>query len=433
MKTLSKQSIARVISVGGFGLVSAVGFVHFWTGAGGTIPGVTDQGRYDVSFIADNVSNLRPSGDVSIAGVVIGKVTKETLVGGRTRVDLSLDGSVAPLHDGATVRIGMKSIVGQSYVDLVDGTGSTMPAGSTLPAAAVTPPVDINHVLSIFDPKTRKSLSGTVQALATATGGTSKSLDALMTGLGQLGRQGYTAVDAIAAQSNDLRSLVGETNSLMNALNTNEGQIASLVQNAQRLTVSTSNQSAAIAQTVQSLPSLLATARTATGSLGALGTALTPVAANLRAAAPGLTTALDQLPAVTSDLRGLLPDLDATLGLAPATLTRVPAFGSELSSLLPAARVTLADVNPMLDYLRPYGRDIGAMFASFGGAMDVVDANGVRPIRVAPIFNSRSVTGLPLPLTIDPLHWNNPYPVAGTVGSPTSFKGSYPRVQKAPQ
>ena len=429
----NRHSLARAISVGGFALVFVVGFIHFWTGAGGNIPGVTDRGRYNVSFVTDNVSNLRSSGDVSIAGIVIGKVEGESLVGGRTRVNLSLNGDIGPLHRGATVRIGLKSIVGQSYVDIVDGSGPAIAAGSTLPAKSVIEPVDINQILSTFDPKTRQSLSSMIQSLAASTGGTSQSLDNIMGGLGQLGRDGYTAVDAISAQSGDLRSLVKETATMMDALNVNDGQIADLVQNAQRLTASTSAQSQAIAQTVSALPSLLGSARTATDSLTQLGGALTPVTTNLRQAAPQLTTALEQLPGVATDLSGLVPDLNATLNIAPATLTRIPTFSSELTRLLPAAQVTLSDVNPMLDYLRPYGRDIGAMFASFGGAMDVVDANGVRPIRVAPIFNSRSITGLPFPLTIDPLHWNNPYPAPGAAGNPTPFKGTYPRVQQEPQ
>ena len=433
MAAFSKHSVARTISVGGFAMVFVFGFFHFWTGAGGNIPGVTDRGRYDVSFITNNVSNLRTSGDASIAGIVIGKVTNESLVGDQTRVDLSLNGSNAPLHAGATVRIGMKSIVGQSYVDIVDGSGPALPNGSTLPSKAVIAPVDINQVLSVFDPKTRQALSGTIQSLAAATGGTSQQLDSLMTGLGELGRDGYTAVDAIAAQSSDLKSLVRETNTLMDALNVNDGQIADLVQNARRLTTSTSDQSAAIAQTISALPSLLTTARTAGGSLTQLGGALTPVTANLRQAAPALTAALKQLPAVSADLRGLVPDLSATLSMAPSTLTRVPAFATDLNTLLPAAQVTLGDLNPMLDYLRPYGRDFGAMFASFGASMDVVDANGVRPIRVAPIFNSRSLAGIPFPLALDPLHWNNPYPAAGAVGNPTPFKGTYPRIQAEPK
>ena len=429
MKKLDKHAIVRLISVGGFVAVFAGGFVHFWTGAGGSIPGITGRGQYQISFVTDQVKNLRRSGDASIAGVVVGSVKDETLDGSRTKVTLSLDPDVAPLHQGATVRIGLKSIVGQSYVDIVDGEGTEIPAGGTLPDQAVIEPVDVDEVLGTFDPKTRKALSGTIRSLAATTHGTSGSLDQLMTGLGSLGREGYTAVDAIAAQSDDLRSLVRETTTLMNALDSGQGQIASVVSDARQLTMATSQQKDALAHSMRSMPSFLATARSATGSLTGLGGALAPVAADLRKAAPDLNVALAQLPSTTRDLQGLVPDLDATLTTAPATLKRVPAVGSDLHALLPAAQVTLGDINPMLDYLKPYGRDIGAMFANFGASMDVVSENGVRPIRVAPIFNTRSLAGNPLPLKFDPLHWNNPYPAPGQAGNPSPFKGSYPQVR----
>ena len=430
MPALTKHTMMRVLSVGGFVTVFAVGFVYFWTGAGGQIPGITDRGKYEVSFLAGDVKNLRETGSASIAGVKVGTVKSETLEGEKTKVTLSLDGKFGPLHKGATVRVGVKSVVGQSYVDIVDGNGAELPDGSQLPVSAVKVPTDVDELLSTFDPTTRKDLSGAIQALDRATGGTSENTAKLMTGLGDLGREGFTAIDALSAQSRDLEQLVAETNTLMNALDTGQGQIADVVHDARVLTQATAGQSESIKETMRSMPALLSTARTATGKLSDLSGSLAPVAADLRTAAPDLSVALQQLPSVTADLRGLLPALNGTLDAAPATLSRIPRLGNDLDAFIPAARVTLKDVNPMLSYLRPYGRDIGAMLASFGASMDVVSENGIRPIRVAPIFNTRSYAGNPFPLSIDPLHWNNPYPAPGAAGEPKPFKGKYPRLER---
>lgn len=427
---MTKHAMMRVLSVGGFITVFAVGFAYFWTGSGGQIPSVTDRGKYEVSFIAGDVKNLRETGSASIAGVKVGTVKSQTLDGEKTRVTLSLDGKFGPLHKGATVRVGVKSVVGQSYVDIVDGNGAALPNGSRLPVAAVKVPTDVDEILSTFDPKTRKDLSGAIQALDRSTVGTSENTAKLMTGLGELGREGFTAIDALSAQSRDLEQLVAETNTLMSALDTGEGQIADVVRDARILTEATAGQSDAIKQTMRSMPALLDTTQTATGKLGDLSGSLAPVSADLHAASPDLSTALEQLPPVTEDLRALLPALNGTLEAAPETLSRIPRLGNDVEAFIPAARTTLKDVNPMLSYLRPYGRDVGAMLANFGASMDVVSENGIRPIRVAPIFNARSYAGNPLPLSIDPLNWNNPYPAPGAAGDPKPFEGKYPRVER---
>ncbi|HVW43597.1 MAG TPA: MlaD family protein [Amycolatopsis sp.] len=406
------------------------GLIYFLDQTGATIPGVSNGSSYQIDFVGKTVKNLTQDSDVTIAGVKVGSVTSETPEGQDVRVSLNLSQNV-PLHQGATVRVGLKSLIGQSYVDVVDGKGPALPSGSTLTGASVIPPVDIQEVLDTLDPQTRQNLSHAVQSLGAATGGTQDDVSRLMTGLGMIGRQGSTALQAIAAQSDDLKSLARESTDLLNTLDTGRGQIVDVVQDANRLTAATAGQRQAIESTMRGLPGLLDSARTATGQLDSLSHSLAPVAANLRDAAPALNTALLQLPGISSDLHGLLPSLNGALDEAPATLDRVPTFGTDVRTLIPGATLLLRDVNPMLGYLEPYGRDIGAMTASFGAAMDTQVENGVRPIRLAPIFDSASLRGVPLQINgLDPTHWVNPYPQAGQAANPAPFSGPYPRVQR---
>lgn len=424
----TSRRVSRLLTVFGFVAVFAGGFVYYWTNTGGRIPGITDAAHYQISFRSADVKNLQEVGDVSIAGVVVGHVDREENQGDHALVVLDLDTTATPLHQGATVRIGMKSVVGQSYVDVVDGSGAPIPGGTTLPDSAVKPAVDIDEVIGTFDPQTRAALSSSLRSLGAATDGTSQDTSRLMAGLGDLGRQGHTALEALAAQSQDLAALTAETTTLMDTLDTGRGQIADVVRDADQLTSATAGQRAAIENTMRGMPGLLTAARTATGKVGELSGSLAPVAADLNRAAPDLNQALLQLPPVTADLRGMLPSLSDVLNAAPDTLDRVPTFGADVRTLLPGAQAMLRDVNPMLTYLQPYGRDIGAMFANFGASMDVVDPNGVRPLRLSPVIDSGSVKGIPLPLALDPLHWNNAYPHPGQAGNPAPFTGPYPHV-----
>ncbi|NKQ54233.1 MCE family protein [Amycolatopsis sp. K13G38] len=418
---------APLLTVLGFALACVLGFGWLWSETGAGVPGVP-AGGYRLSFATSDVKNLREVGEVRIAGVTVGHVTKTAVDKGQAKVDLSLDQGV-PLHEGVTVRVGVKALVGSSYVDVVDGHGAPLPSGTTLPAASVKQAVDVDELYDTLDPRTRQSLSQAVRSLGTATEGTGTDVGELMQGAGVLGQQGKTVLDALAAQSDDLKTLSGKATSLLDALDTGRGQIASVVGDAQTLTKATSGEQQAVSDTMRALPGMLDVTRTAGGKLGELSPSLAPIASDLRQAAPFLEQALLQLPQVTGDLRGLLPDLNATLDKAPATLDRVPAFGGTVRALVPGARALLSDLNPMLGYLEPYGRDIGAMFGNFGATMDTVNSDGVRTIRLGTIFSPASVRNFPVKLPLNSLYWTNPYPLPGTVGRPAPFNGQYPHIQ----
>ena len=167
------------------------------------------------------------------------------------------------------------------------------------------------------------------------------------------------------------------------------------------------------------------------GASPARSTPLAPVAAKLKAAAPDLSHALTQLPSVTADLSGLVPSLDKTLDKAPATLTRLPGFDKTVRDLVPTARTSLSNLDPMLAYIAPYGLDLGALFGSFGGSFDTVAEDGIIPIRLTAIAEGlTSVREIPIKLP-DLTTWTNPYPAAGAVGSPTPYKGTYPRLKRS--
>ncbi|MFB9729512.1 MlaD family protein [Haloechinothrix salitolerans] len=430
MTSLSRLP-ARLLTVFAFILVTVLGFGYMWVQSGGSLPGIT-KSDYRVVFYAKDIKNLENSGDVRMAGVRVGSVADRTNTPQGARVVLDLSREVAPLHEGATIRVGMKSVVGMSQVDIDDGDGAELPSGSTLPAKAVEPAVDIDEVIATLDPETRKALSGTLRSLGTATRGSKDNISKLLSGMGHLGREGHVALDALAAQTDDLKALTRQASTIMRALDTGRGRIANVVRNTQRITRATSGQREALESTMRAMPALLDNAKTATADLSELSQSLAPVAEDLTNAAPALNKALLQLPAVSRDLRDLLPSLDSALDAAPATLERVPAVGADARALIPEARALLKDVNPMLAYLKPYGTDIGAFFPNFGSSFDLLMDNGVRAVRLTPIFNQGSLRNIPFTALseLDPTTWANPYPKPGSAASPEPFTGKYPRVER---
>lgn len=413
----------------GFIAMCTLMFGYLWVNMGGTLPVVSSDG-YRVAFDTEDADNLVYDSDVMIAGVRVGKVRELEEEDGTAHVVVQINDDAAfPLHEGAQIRLRSKTLVEETYVEIVDGEGDELPNNASLPADAVVKSVQLDDVLASLDKETRRDLGQLVRSLGASTNQTGPQLSQTLTGLGKLGRDGYDALDALESQSTDLRRLVVATGDVMAALDSGQGDIVDLVEQADLLTSSTAGQREDIEATLRALPGVLTTAREATTSLSSLSADLRPITTSLRKAAPSLSAALHELPATTEDLRGLLPSLGQTLDTAPATLKRVPGTAEALVDIIPTTRAVLADVNPMLAFLQPYGPDLAAFMANWNAMLADSDVNG-HYLRILPVLNAQSLKGNPLPLNSGVLDLSNAYPEPGESVDPGPFEGTYPRVER---
>ncbi|WP_233459060.1 MlaD family protein [Amycolatopsis acidiphila] len=382
-----------------------------------------------MSLDIPKVSNLVDNSDVTIAGVTVGKVAALQVTGDVARVTVQLD-SNAPLHAGATVQVRQKTLVDETFLEVTDGRGPELANGASLPDGSAKPAVELNDVLVSLDGGTRQALAESLRSLGMATQDSRQDIDRALSGLGELGRNGKTALDALAAQSDDLKQLTSGAATLLAALDTREGEIANLVDDADQLAGATADNGQSLQSVMQKVPGVLDSANEATSSVSKLSGALAPVAQDLRAAAPDLDTALQQLPRAADGLRGILPALDQVLGKAPATVQRIQPVATDLTTLIPSLQNDLLQLNPMLTYLEPYGQDIAHLFVNWGASLMTGDKNG-KALRLLPVINRQAVTGVPLNTNIGPLNERNPYPAPGAV-DPVPFTGQYPHVNQAP-
>lgn len=420
------STLTRSVVVAAFGTLCAVIFGYLWVGSGGHVPGITGTG-YDVSLDVPHAGNIVYFSDVMVAGVKVGKVDSISEEGGHAHIEISLDSAVAPLHQGATVQVRSKSLLEEGYLEVTDGKGDAIPSGAQLPAGSAKSQVQLADVLKSLDPQTRKNLSAALQSAGLSTAGSEQQIQDLASGLGDLGRQGFTVLDALSAQSADLRALVRTSTGVMAALDQRRAQLRSLIADGDVISQVTAGQQDDVRSVVRALPGVLAAASAASGPLQQIGTALAPVATNLSAAAPDLTSALQLLPSAATSLKHMMPSLNSVLDEAPATLSLVPAFSNELNALLPSAGSILNDANPMLAYLAPYNRELGSFFANFAQTLSRGDANG-KYFRILTVMNGQSYTGNPI---TTPLvgGGNNAMPRPGTLQRPaTGYQGSYPHL-----
>lgn len=404
--------VIRTVIVLLFFALCATIFGFLWLNAGGKLPFLSNPG-YQVKVKLSDVDNLVYQSDVRLAGVDVGKVEEVKDSGSSAIVTVKVDDEkVTPLHRGVTVTVRNKTMIEETYLEIKDGDGGEIRNGEMLPDSAAKPSVQLDDVLTSLDKPTRKSLSSTLQSAESATAGRQEDIGKTLQGLGDLGREGGDALDALAEQSKSLAGLTGNTTALLSALDTGQGRIAELVQDSDTLTKTVTANRDGVESLMRKLPSTLDTTRTASTHLTRLAGSLAPVSRDLAAAGPDLTAALRELPATTDDLRGLLPSLDRTLDTAPGTLTRVPRFGQRLRPMLGTLHADLGDVNPMLSYLQPYGKDAAALFTNFSQYLSGSDPNG-NIGRVLPVFNEKSPNS-PLNTQSGPLYKRNPYPAPGT-------------------
>jgi phospholipid/cholesterol/gamma-HCH transport system substrate-binding protein len=399
-------------------------FGFLWVHAGGKIPLITQKG-YRVTVTLPDADNLVFQSDVRMAGVRVGKIEGLKVAGRHAKATLQFnDEGVIPLHEGATVTVANKTLIEETYLDVKDGTGPALADGAKLAPGASS--VQLNDVLTSLDQPTRDKLGSMLRSSGLATKGTKEEVDYLLTGLGGLGRNGNVALEAVADQSQDLAELTRNVSAVLRALDTQQGRIVQLATDSDAVTASTAAQRADIEELVRALPPFMDTTRDATDDLQRLAKPLNKVAKNLDDAAPDLSAALEELPATTRDLRGLVPYLDSVLDRAPATLKRTPKFVDATQPALTNLGVVLQDLNPMLQYLKPYGQDFIAQFTNVGLSVGAKDSDG-HILRVRPIFTANSVNS-PIKLKAPGMFYN-PYPAPGaSLEDPVDFTGNYPHL-----
>ncbi len=418
----------RLTTLVAFFAAMAMVFTYLWVNSGGRLPGVGDD--YKVTLQSQDLQNLVENSDVMIAGVKVGSVLEITGRGENATAVVGLDESVAPLHEGATFALRSKTLVEETYVDITDGDGGEIDSSSALPLSANSSSVHLDEVLNELKPEARAALGNFLRESGAATKRRSDDIDVLLSGLGTLGREGHDAMSALADQQEDLVRLSRTTARVLAAFDERQGQVAHLVEVAQQNMGATARQRGQVEATMRELPGVLSSATEAAPALQTLAADLGPLATALDQAAPGVTDVLTRLPSTTRQLRATFPTLNTVLRSAPATLNRVPAFSGALDPLLPRLQKALADLNPMIEYVSPYGMDFAAFFANDSSVFGLQDATS-RFVRVFAVLNSTSLVGNPIPTTPVGGVGQNPYPAPGTAGDPQiNYTGEYPRVTR---
>lgn len=239
------------------GLLVAISFLIFFAGfyflKGANI--FSGENTYYAYF--DDVQGLMPSAAVQVKGLNIGRVAKiELNEGKRVRVAIAVSNKVKVVQ-GTVAKLTSADLLGTKVISLAIGTGTTeIEDESELPAEVqgglidnisveITPLIeDLRHVVTTLDTVlvgVNTMLSDTTRARLENS---VASLDVAMANFSQLSRK-------LNRESDEIASIIRNTNSITSNLATNNRQITSIINNTDALTKQLS--SAPVEQTFKDL------------------------------------------------------------------------------------------------------------------------------------------------------------------------------------
>jgi virulence factor Mce-like protein len=365
---MNKQapSTSRILTMVAFA-ASCIGLLLFlWLSFGGSIPLAPQGYRLDAEFTG--AVQLAQESDVRISGVSVGKVISVSLDRhtGLTKAVMQLDSQYAPRPDNTRAILRQKSLLGETYVELSPGTESApkLPDGGTIPRTQIAPTVQLDQILSTFDPTTRRAFSTWMQQGAVALTKRGQDFNAAIAALYPFATNVDSVLSVLRRDDAATSSLLRNGGQVFSALASSPSQLQGFVRNSNAVFASTAARNAELAAAIRAFPAFTVATRQTINRLHQFATEATPLINELRPAAVQLSPTLQQTVILAPELKTLFTNLAP---LTAASKTGVPAFEQFLDASVPwLARLKpyLGNFVPIFDYINTYRREIAAFFAN---------------------------------------------------------------------
>jgi phospholipid/cholesterol/gamma-HCH transport system substrate-binding protein len=346
---------------------SCIGLLLFlWISFGGSIPLAPQGYRLEAEF--SGAVQLAQESDVRISGVSVGKVASISLDRhtGLTKAVMQIDHQYAPRPADTRAILRQKSLLGETYVELSPGTenGPKLPDGGTIPRTQIAPTVQLDQILSTFDPVTRRAFSTWMQQGAIALTNRGEDFNAAIAALYPLATNVDSVLSVLNRDSAATSALLRDGGQVFGALASSPTQLQGFIRNSNALFASTAARNTELAAAVKAFPSFTVATRLTIDRLHRFAAEAKPLIDELRPAARQLSPALQDTVTFAPELRTLLENVAP---LTQASKTGVPAFERFLDASVPwLARLKpyLGSFVPIFNYINTYRREIAAFFAN---------------------------------------------------------------------
>jgi virulence factor Mce-like protein len=388
-------TFARLATMVLFALSSFGALLYLWIAFGGAVPFKPQGYRFDVLF--PEATQLAGQADVRISGVTVGKVVDvEPGPRNRTRATIELDRDHAPVARNARAMLRLKSLLGETYVELERGDPDrgVIPEGGELPDAAVSPTVELDEILRTFDAPTRRAFQDWMQASAAAMRGRGDEINEAFGNLPGFVRSNTELFATLESQQAALSEMVRTTGDVFDAVSERDGELAGLISATNRLFAVTGERNRDLAGIFEALPRFERESTRTLPRLTAFGRRAEPVVRRLQPAASEAAPAFEALDEMSPELEGLLGRLSP---LVDASERGAPAFERMLEDIPPLLDrfvPFLRNANPMLRYIGAHRREVLAFFANTVAASLSRDLTDVLPGATEPVNYLRTAQTL---------------------------------------
>jgi phospholipid/cholesterol/gamma-HCH transport system substrate-binding protein len=370
----SKLSIAAIAAFSGV----CVGVLLFlWVSFGGSVP-LAGQG-YRITAEFNQATELGTQAAVDIAGVQIGTVVTVSLdrQTGLTKAVMQINSRYAPRPADTRAILRQKSLLGETYVELSPGNphNGMLRDGARLSQGQVSDTVQLDQILSTFNPQTRQAFETWMQDGGVALGGRAEDLSSALAALYPFASNANTVLSVLRRDSGSTSSLLADGGQVFSALSADPGQLQALIRDADTVFTTTASRNRALAAAIKALPAFLTGTKETVAQLSSFASATDPLIKELQPAATQLSPALQRLVTLAPQLRNLM---DAVAPLTAASRGGEPAIEKFLTAsepLLARATPYLGGVIPILDYVNKYRRELAAFFANTAATTQATSAS----------------------------------------------------------
>src|SRR3954469_13705903 len=341
-----------------------------WISFGGSVPLKPKQYQLKINF--PEATTLAEAADVRIAGVTVGKGRSKDLdkADNRTSVVLKIDPKYAPLPNDTRAILRQKTLLGETFVELSPGHKSSgmLADGGTIANNRVEPTVEVDEILRIFDPSTKKAFQQWVQESSKTISGTApKDLNSALGNLAGFAQNGAAVFQVLDTQSTAVRQLIKNTGVVFAALNKRKGQLRQLIENSDRTFTALQSEQRALADTFRVFPTFLDESRLTLARLECFSINAHPLVNDLKPVADLLGPTFSDLGALSPDLQTFFNKLPPVIRDSNVDLPAAAAFLRGARPVLAALHVFLPELNPILSYWN-YDQDRIAHFLATGGS-----------------------------------------------------------------
>lgn len=322
-----RRTAASLAMLGAFALLCVTGLGFLAVSMGLEAPAVRQGWRLEASFAG--AEGLVPQSDVDVSGVKVGRVVRVAPDGhGGVLVSMVIEGGVR-LRQDTSASIRPKSLIGETYVELVRQPGSTAPYapdGYRLPRQQTSQAVQIDDVLNNMDPQTRAAFSSSLRELGVALDGRQGDVNSSLSPLEQATANLRPLARTADARQQEIDRILSDLAVIMAALADEQDALGQVVDSGDVAASAVARRDQDLAGTVQQADRLFASLELA-----------------LAGVTPADRTSLQEAPGTISTGRQLLSELNPAVDrlLPELLLAQVNYPNNQLSVSSPEA-VTLA-------------------------------------------------------------------------------------------